>query len=1052
MSRPLNPLSKFRSYSYYHVLAVCDSTETAEALSTATDPEKWRHPTGPQAGLPDPRTDSFNALGQYAVKFLEPSQGKGKYCVLINGATDAALSIVRAKWDSVTAAQATVLDQTTSVAVEGELEISEPKGIIFFDVLVNCCLAMGVDAANAVFVLKTFFVGYPDMKSDTFTPGTNAADISPSTGETIINDIEPIRFIAYDMTGSFAETGGYYKMSFVAISYGVSRLPQFSKSASGFSFKAGTLQEAVQKLAGVVEKNYDRLFECVEDSVRAALGGGDDTDADAFVKKLSRVKYEFALDKQYTSTEYMVSDEQPVAKDIPGCDKPATLTFPANMSIEDALHLIMKHCKQVQEDMSKGIEVNGSKRRVHYEYKIHTTYESKQEGDKMVHIVKYLIKPYERPRDVNLFNLASSGTEVENLKKNTIEFDYLYTGKNIDILEFDIKMNMGLQYLQIATINNSLKDQLQGSPSSIKHVSKHDIEQLGRFGQIAHIPVMFGTQVRAPSMKNVQSVSTSAEAGYSMNKHASIEVQDANMKIYGNPRLLNSVNRTTGPKNFGQGEEPNGTDGSFYNWANSPAFAKVNIKMPQHNDDIALFRQDVDDFGAGAGLNYTKDFWFTGYYYVVGITHEFDGGEFTQTLSMVGIPESSAAKALNAKSEEGMKLPKAIGTCYDNAVDPCKAVEAATATGGTPSSVVVPHARPVVEAGQVVVPNTVVPTTLEDSIAAYNGKVNPDSVTGWKNADLKVKSAVINAANKHNVSVGDMAVMAAAESNFKADVRNSLTQNATGLYQFTKETWFGTKPGYGVISQFGDKLGISHLSTDEQDKARTDPNINAEAAVLMYKQSKDILKTKIGKNYEPTMYDMYLSHFAGPAVAAAIIKECSEGRGNTPTERVYAKLKGVRYTSMIRDNPEMAKYYTAAQFRDAIRQKLDRRLGGVSAVQPQSTPVDQSTTTASPLPTSQASTPSQPVAVVPVSPSLNITADEKAAKAKSCTEQKKATEDKKTSCNQTPAAPVEQASNVDPSVGEAAGITVGAPATAIATGVGGVGEAGEFAGYNLNPN
>lgn len=1016
MSRPSNPLSKFRSYSYYHVLAICDSTETADRLSIITDPNKWKHPTAPQEGLSDARADTFNALGPYATKFLDPSNNKGKYCILINGATDAALSIVRAKWDSVTAAQATVLDQTTSVAVEGELEISEPKGIVFFDILVNCCLAMGVDAANAVFVLKTFFVGYPDWKSDTYTPQNSSAESTPSPGEFFINDVEPIRFIAYDMNGSFAETGGYYKMSFVALSYGVSRLPQFSKSASGFSFKAGTLQEAMQKLAGVVERNYDRLFECVQETVKKS-------GTPEFADVLSRVRYEFLLDPQYASTLYTVSDEQPVAKDRSGCDVPATLTFPANMSIEDAIHLIMKHCKRVQEDMSGGIEVNGAQRRVRYEYKIHTTYESKYEGERIVHIVKYLIKPYERPRDVNLFDLASNGTEIENLKKNTIEFDYLYTGKNIDVLEFDIKLNMGLQYLQVATITNTLKDQLQGSPSSIKHVSRHDLEQLGRFGQITQIPVLFGTQVRTPSMRNVQSISTSAEAGYSMNKHASIEVQDATMKIYGNPRLLNSINRTTGPVNFGRGEQPNGVDGSFYNWANSPAFAKVNIKMPQHNDDIALFKKDVSDFGAGADLGFTKDFWFTGYYYVVGITHEFDGGEFTQTLSMVGIPESKAVKALNTKSEESLDAQKKINACYDNTVDPCKSV-GAVGTANTTSSVTVPHARPTTKDGEVVIPSTAAPTTLKDSVSAYNGKVDPEKVAGWKNASANVKNAVVNAANKHNVSVGDMAVIAAAESNFRADVRNTLTQNATGLFQFTKETWFGTKPGYGIVTQFGKELGIDNLTKEQQDKARTDPNINAEAAVLLYKQNKESLKARIGKSYDPTMYDMYLSHFAGPAIAAAVIKECNEGRGSTPTQRVYAVTKGASYTSMIRDNPEMQQFYTVEAFRNAMRQKLDKKLNGVPAVQPRTTPKDQPATISTTLPVSQPSTPQQPITVVPVSSILNITADQKASRAKSCEDQKEADIKKKTTCNEQV-----QASNVDPSFEETRGAVLGSDVT-----------------------
>ncbi|TFH08859.1 MAG: hypothetical protein E4H14_05605, partial [Candidatus Thorarchaeota archaeon] len=226
-------------------------------MAKETKPEKWQHPRSNNPNV-DPSHDTFDLLGPYAVKFVNEQQQTGKYCVLINGATDATFTIVRAKWTSSTAAAATIRDQSTSIAIEGDLEISEPKGVVFLDILVACCLALGIDASNAVFVLKTFFVGYPEVQ----------------TGEIItetafnINDIDPLRFICYDVTGSFAEAGGLYHMSFVAVAHGASRLPQYSKSASGFSFTGGTLQQTVENLKAIIERNYNRLYSCVEETVK----------------------------------------------------------------------------------------------------------------------------------------------------------------------------------------------------------------------------------------------------------------------------------------------------------------------------------------------------------------------------------------------------------------------------------------------------------------------------------------------------------------------------------------------------------------------------------------------------------------------------------------------------------------------------------------------------------------------------------------------------------------------------------------------------------------
>lgn len=973
MSFPANPLSKFRSHSYYHVLVVCDSTETADALAQQTDPDKWKHPTAPQANLDDPRNDTFDLLGPYAVKQIPLTQGVGKYCVLINGATDASLSIVNARWESVTAAQATVMDQTTSIAVEGELEISEPKGVAFLDTLVKCCIAMGIDAANAIFALKTFFIGYPDWKSD--VPSDSNADSTPSPDSFVINDVDPIRFVAYDVQGSFAETGGYYKLSFVALSYGVSRMPQFSKSASGFSFKCGSLQETFAKLASVVENNYENLYACVRETVEQT--------SPEYADLLTKVKYTFILDEPFLSTEYQVDNSSPQNKDLGTCSGSNLITFPANMSIEDAIHLIMRQCSKVQRDMTDGVDENG--RRIRYEYKVHTTYKSTHgENGKLNHEVIYYVKRFMRPKDLQLFDLAAKddGGGSEELRKNTIEFDYLYTGKNIDILEFDIKLNLGMQYLQIASINNTLKDQLEPTPISIKHVPNYEKEQMGRLGSLNQIPVLFGTQVRTPSYRNKQNVAVSAEAGYTMSKHSSVEVQDATMRIIGNPRLLSSVNRATGPDNLGRPEEVgDNPDGSFYSWGSMPAFTKVNIRMPQNNDDILLFKQNTDSAGAGGELGFTKEFWFTGYYYVVGIKHEFSAGEFTQTLDMLGIPQTSATQMVNRETGSPQQDP--VVSCYDNKFASVKA----QASSEKQEKKILPHKPPLVSSDAIVAPTT----TLKDSVSVYSGKINPDSVQGWQKADPRVKRAVTQAAEIEGVPLGDMVAMAAAESNFKTSAVNPKTQNATGLYQFTTQTWFGTKPGYGIINQFGKELGLAGKSRAEQDAARTDPYINARAAAMMVKQSKGIISKSVGGGYEPNSYDTYLSLFAGPSIASKVIKYDISGQSNKPMSEVYAETRGTSYESVLRDNPQLANYRTVGEFRNYVKKTMDARLTGVKIAQP--------TTVAAPK--TAVAPQAQLEKITPTQQSETITAGEKATAHKSPADQKAASEATKlTTCDQ----------------------------------------------------
>lgn len=929
MSRPHNPLSSFRSVSYYHVLVACDSSDTADELAEITKPEKWLHATGPNAALGD--EDTFGLLGPFAVQFTDEAELRGRYCVLINGATDSMFSIGRAKWTSATGAAVTQMDQGTSIAIEGELDISEPKGIVFLDILVSCCLALGVDSSNVVYLLKTFFVGHTD---------TDNAQIE----ESYISDIEPLRFLLTDVTGTFAETGGLYKMTFVGLVHGSSRLPQFGKSASGLHFTGGTLVETIANLKGVVDSNYNKLYKCVEDTVKQ-------TNDTKLSELLTRVKYEFQLDDVYTSNEYRVTDATQHTKDKADCNSPAKISIPANMSIEDALHLIMKQCPRVTKDASDGEEKEG--RKLHYEYKIRSGVSSVRPGraEQVEYTVIYRIQRFMRPKSVNLFDIAGEfeakdltvideaeveklTTDQKTLRNNLIAFDYMYTGKNIDILEFEMKLNMGLAYLQIATANSSLKEQLQSVPTAVTHIPAYDSTMSGRFGgKPTQIPVFFGSQIRLPSARNKQDTSASAEAAYSLAKHSSLEVQDVTMRIYGNPRLLGTINRDTSPRNIGRKQsEQSGTitsrQADYRDWGGFPSFAKINIKMPRNNDDISLFKGDaVTDPEPVGGADFTRDFWFTGFYYVVGMEHLFDGGEFSQVLTLIGIAPNKTLQAVNKGGENELEaaFSKNVLSCYDSAVNPCN--DANKAPGG--GSKVVATQTPPPTPGNQPSPTVAQPTTLSDAAVATR-TIDPDKVPGWKTASPSVKQAIINASNKYNVDLGYMVAICQKESNFNAGSQPGPKPkpNPCGLFQFVDNTWFGEKPGYGIVNQYGRELGIAGKTHAEQDRARFDPRINAEAAALLTKQNQQGMEKTVGGGYKANPTDTYLAHFMGAPSAAKLIREPNQAVS------VESVLGTKVYNSILKSNPQMAPYKSIAAWRAKVAQGMTP---GVPIAQPGAT-------------------------------------------------------------------------------------------------------------------
>lgn len=868
MSSPMNRLSQFRSYSYYHVLAMCDCSATADALAQSQELGIWEHATEATAAGDD-RAQSKN-LGRYAPKRLEES---GKYIILINGSSDAAYVITDAKWSSATASSAVPGDRGTSIAVEGTLRVSEPKGIAFLDQVVQCSVALGVDAAQVVFVLKTFFVGH-------------AFDHEQGEYVDHITDIPPINFIAYDVQGTFTESGGSYVIEFVAAAHGASRLPQYGKSVNAMNITAGdSLESTFRRLQDNINQNYDQYFQCVYNQIAAADGGPE---KEALLKSLRRVNYVIEVGPDYSDSnghvKYTVTNQPQQFKNTAGCGDNAQISFPSSSSIEGAINSIMLMSPQVQLDMSQGDTSTGVK----YEYKVHSALESKPvdgaAADTLEYTVYYRVERFMTPKSLTFdadFQVLSQDKEklkdnphYDMLKRNIIEFDYMYTGKNIDILEFDMKINMGMAYLQTATLANTFKSQLERSSNRQMQASSQDINnQAVRFGgALVQTPVFFGSQIKAPTLTNQQNASTAIQSAYTLSKHASLEVAEASMVIIGNDQLLGTTNRITSPehvmKTVDRQESSNTPDAAdFKDWSLIPAYAKINIKMPRDNDDFSLYtgQSSSGDPNAVGATDYARDFWFDGYYYVYGIEHIFEGGEFKQNLQMVGIPQKSAFDSAQGDNPRDVNATQTVGSCFDNQIGAGSSIPAPN--GGTAANTAVPEVPP---------SGTTVPTNIADSKTVTASAGGPENVRGWSKASPAVQAAIRDAAARYNVDLTTMAQFAAKESSFNptAHPKGSVS-SAAGLYQFLKGTWNGlVKAGSVIGVTTANGLVTTAGKTPAANDPRYNPQLNAYAGAAFLRDN----ARSIGSN---DAGDLYLAHFLGPNTAKKVIANCRTTGGGT---------------------------------------------------------------------------------------------------------------------------------------------------------------------------
>jgi len=856
---------------------MCDCSQTADELSPLTAIETWMHATASTAATVDSATPS---MGKYAPK---KTTSGGKYIVLINGSTDAAYVIQNAQWSSSTAGDAVPGDRSTSIAVEGSITVSEPKGIAFLDQIVKCSIALGVDSSQVVYSLKTFFVGH--VLSDN---GTESIDT--------ISDIPPVTFITYDVTGNFTEAGGTYEMSFVGAGHGAVRLPQYSKAVNSLTLSSGpTLEDTMTKLANNINESYDKYFSCVYEQIKQLNG----IDSERVLKALRKVKYTIEVGEPYKAAnggaKYTITDQPQQYKDAAGCTETVQINFPAHTSIETAISTIMSMSLEVRNDMNIG-----DSKGVKYEYKVHTSLKSTLgTGDDVGLInyeVYYRIDRFATPKTLAnnpVFEVLQQDKPEDNpayaaIRNNILTFDYMYTGRNIDILEFDMRLNTGLAYLQTATIVNAFKSQLDRAPSTHIQPSVQDLSN-SRWGSanVLQIPVLFGSQLKVPGITSTNDSSGLAQSMYTLNKHASIEMAEAAMKIVGNDQLLGSTNRTTSPSyvtgssNATASAPDAPSTGDFQYWSHAPAYVKVNIKMPRSNDDLAAFTGTNDD-GTQTGLDYAVDFWFDGYYYVYGIQHSFVDGEFTQTLQMLGIPKRSTFDVVNDKKRVDVDITTLATECFDNQVQ-CKG--GATPTQNSPNKPTVPF-HPTGDAT-----TSTTPTNRQDARTTFAQAKSLDEVKGWTSPDdagrlasPAVKAAILDAAAKYQMNPITLAQIASFESHFNPTIKNPLPRaTATGLFQFIDGTWMG------LVTQ-GKILGIaSNTPPATALPLRTNPTYNAYAGAAFIKENaQQIGSSDVG--------DLYLSHLMGYPRAKSIIKADNASGGSATLSSVlgasvYAEVK-----------------------------------------------------------------------------------------------------------------------------------------------------------------
>jgi hypothetical protein len=588
MSNPPNPLAKFRTYSYHHVLFVCATTAAAEAIASNDGFDSF-------VGVQRREADGSPKIH---------SGGGGKYVVLLDGRSSADFVIESVEWELITVPEfgQQSTKGATSMDVQGTMTIIEPRGVDFLTTIALISDALKTDYSSLIYVLKTYFVGY---SSD----APNGNNISEH-----ISNVRPMMFLFLNIAATFDHSGSEYRIEMLGLTNGAGKLPQVAKSADQVSMAVQpgqTVGQALDKLAALMtclaKEAYDKVQEAgTQAGIPLPVG--------------KKVEYKIFYDDIYGTSDYKIDTTAPTTQSKGQGQEDTIITFGQTATVESAIDIIMQKSQKVAKDATgEGRnDIGGNKKFI---WKVHTT----RETTDRIHKEIWRVSQYELP--VVLAQNATTGSANSLLGSgNFIEFDYFFTGKNIDILEFDMRADNAMMFLQSVTSANAIaltKDDAKTQPGQTATVHRGYIATSPESRIKDNAPVYPFTKMDDIMYSNATNTKRRIKLAEQFNAYAGFESIEAKLKIIGNIALLD--NTASLPSEVAQGRPAATTVGQSIakNWQARPTLVKINVLMPQDSN--------------AANTGPFKEFWFQGFYYILAIVNTFESGEFTQTLDMLSV-------------------------------------------------------------------------------------------------------------------------------------------------------------------------------------------------------------------------------------------------------------------------------------------------------------------------------------------------------------------------------------------------------------------------------
>ncbi len=648
---PYNPLDDFESYSVHYIMLACRTTEVAKAFASE-DKDSLAETLA--------AVDRVQALGG-AVNYRNTS---GDIFLILDTRRFSQFTVENLKYDVYVNGLQTG-SSPANLAADLSMTILDAAGISFahfMQWIIDERLKTNYD--GLIFMLRTIFVGHlPD--GDTRTVSTETIPMHLNTMEIDLN---------------YAR--GAYNLEFMPnMNFDVQRHKRFLtiSNATTYSSKSGTVVGMVESL----ESELNRLSKKYYDDVQAIMGG----------KKLGRlVQYQITLPDSWSSmTMNGPSTGAEVETIWEAVDREAKKTAPkstdtktdsytsvdAGITITEALDVILKQVPDIAElgNYKSSLDADGAI--VFFKYIVGIT----TSDDVMyvhVDVVEFKV-PNLVFNDDSKKSSTVSALEAEwyivdeatgtRRPRDLLEYEFIFTGKNKDILNFDMKIQ-DFQFLLASNLRlgdgalRQVSDNADSPPPSGATNSDENTLLYTREYDPLIMPIQTDAALNNLKQYRSRSKAESDELGAKFQQYQrNLSMFYAgspivtSVTIRGNPTIMHKFNMGTilqHPPTTGVGGAASKTtyrqnlesmlvksskgslvrEGDSFvlknsplssrSYAVSPVFARINIKGPNV------------DFRTGQQLNgdFTTSVLSDNYYVIFKLTNNIQGHNFTQDLEL----------------------------------------------------------------------------------------------------------------------------------------------------------------------------------------------------------------------------------------------------------------------------------------------------------------------------------------------------------------------------------------------------------------------------------